>query len=412
MKEVQDKKVKRIAYISFNDPYRSPGVYRKELNFCNAFGEICDKYGIEFKGFNIVFPKKNTATIKSSNYLQLIEIKPEKSKLLGNRLFNYILRNFLFINKANQLVKLYRPDVILLRYYSSRLFVPFNPKKSNKDAILISEHQAKEIEEMKTNPIDKLFVPIEFLKAKMFFKNVDGVIGVTKEIAEYELKRAKKNIPYFVLTNGIEVDKYPLKKYLPYNGKELNMLFVSSVTNIWAGLDRVLKGMYNYQGSINIRLHVVGEVTKEILNMINRLGLRDKVFLHGVKFGKELNEIFDISHIAIGSLGIHRKGLKYASTLKVREYTVRGIPFIISHIDEDIDDDFPFVFRVPDNDDPLNIEAVVNFVEIVYGKYKDFSMLMRKYALEKMDYKEKVKKLLEYIFYVWSTKKIGQESRC
>jgi len=387
-----NEEIKKIIYMSFNDPYKSPGVYKKELNFCNMFGKICKEYGIEFKGFNIVFFNGKNK-IEDTDYLQFINVRTN----IKNKFINFILINKYFLREAQSLVKTYKPDLLLMRYSTTRLILPFNPKKYNDKLIFVSEHQTKEIEEMKSNIIDRMFIPLEILKSKIFFKNVEGIIGVTKEIAEYEIKRARKNIPYFVLTNGINVDSYPLKSYIPFSGKELNILFVASNTSRWHGLDRLLQGLYNYRGIVNIKLNVVGEVTKDILEMSSSLGLRNNVVFHGIKLGKELDELYDISHIAIGSLGIHRKGLKYASTLKVREYMARGIPFIISHIDEDIDNDFPFCLRVPDNDEPIDMDLILKFTENIYKSYVDFPQIMRKYAVERMDYKVKFKKFIDFI---------------
>ena len=39
--------------------------------------------------------------------------------------------------------------------------------------------------------------------------------------------------------------------------------------------------------------------------------------------------------LQVGSLGLHRIGLTEASTLKVREYWARGIPFLLSYEDTD-----------------------------------------------------------------------------
>ena len=128
------------------------------------------------------------------------------------------------------------------------------------------------------------------------------------------------------------------------------------------------------------------------------MNLERNIIFHGFKSGEELNKIFDDTHIAIGSLGVHRKDLKYASTLKVREYMARGIAFIISHIDEDIDKNFPFFLKLPSDDESVDIEKVIKFTANIYNKYgESISSVMRNYASEKMDYKAKVGKLLNFI---------------
>lgn len=385
--------INKIVYITLNDPLKSPGVYNKEVRFCKVFGKLCKDYEIEFLGFNLIPFNNREYQVKDTEYLKMINLKLNKNQ----KFLNFFLRNRYFIKEIQNIVRDNKPDLLLMRYTTTRLILPFNPKKYNNKLIFVTEHQTKEIEEMKNNIIDRMFIPLEVLKSKIFLKNVDGIIGVTKEIAEYEIKKIRRNIPYFVLTNSIDVEIYSLKNYMPFNGKDLNILFVASKTSKWHGLDRLLKGLYNYKGKVKIKLNVVGDITKDILNMVSFLGLRNNVVFHGIKFGKELDELYDISHIAIGSLGIHREGLKYASTLKVREYMARGIPFIISHVDEDIDNDFPFYLKVPDNDDPLDMELVIKFVENIYKNYVDFSNIMRNYAIKRMDYKVKLSNLLRFL---------------
>ena len=45
--------MKKILYLSFNDPDSSPGVLRKEREFCEAFGEFCSAHDIQFQGLCI-----------------------------------------------------------------------------------------------------------------------------------------------------------------------------------------------------------------------------------------------------------------------------------------------------------------------------------------------------------------------
>ncbi|WP_198264123.1 hypothetical protein [sulfur-oxidizing endosymbiont of Gigantopelta aegis] len=42
-------------------------------------------------------------------------------------------------------------------------------------------------------------------------------------------------------------------------------------------------------------------------------------------------------NIAIGTLSLHKKNMKEASALKVREYVAYGLPVILGYIDSDLD---------------------------------------------------------------------------
>ena len=275
---------------------------------------------------------------------------------------------------------------------------PFNPKKINQNLLFLSEHQSKEEDELRLNLLDYIILPFEKMKAYQFFKNVDAIVGVTTEIAKYEVKKANKNIPYFVLANGIEVEKYPVKDYLEFDGRFLKILFIASTTARWHGLDRLLHGMANYKGNKKIELNLIGSVTQEIKGLIKSLDLENNIILHGVKYGKELDRIFDSVHVAIGTLGIHRENLIFGSTLKVREYMARGIPFVISYIDEDIEPGFPLCLNLQANNDPIDIDEVIRFAGKIYTDYgQKIPFMMRSYALKKMDYKVKAKSFLKFM---------------
>ena len=114
--------------------------------------------------------------------------------------------------------------------------------------------------------------------------------------------------------------------------------------------------------------------------------------------GTELDRLFNDCDIAVGTLGMHRKNLTFGSTLKVREYMARGIPFIISYTDEDLSPDLSYVFNAPSDDSPIDLEQVIQFARRLYRSYgENLSVDMHAYAMEHMDYQIKVVKLLDFI---------------
>ena len=64
--------------------------------------------------------------------------------------------------------------------------------------------------------------------------------------------------------------------------------------------------------------------------------------------------------MGIASLGRHRNGITGIKTLKNREYTARGIPFVYSERDSDFDG-MDYVMKAPADDTPLDIAALVRF---------------------------------------------------
>jgi len=88
--------------------------------------------------------------------------------------------------------------------------------------------------------------------------------------------------------------------------------------------------------------------------------------------------------------------MKQACPLKVREYTARGVPFVIAYDDIDLEDNLPFYLRLPSDNSPIDMEKIVRWADNVL-KDKDIPFYMREYALNKMDWRVKMKQLKDFL---------------
>src|SRR5699024_9981248 len=96
------------------------------------------------------------------------------------------------------------------------------------------------------------------------------------------------------------------------------------------GYPKIIKGLYEYYktgGLKEIEIHFVGEFRKETKDLVEKLGLNDKVVFHGKKYGEELNEIYNMANLGIGALS-PRAGAEHGSSIKTKEYFAKGLPFI------------------------------------------------------------------------------------
>lgn len=391
----------KILYLSFNNPYLWTGVYRKEIEFCRAMSEACRSAGAEFNGLNIFTYQPSNLNVLPSHQVDCFEVREVDDRV--QRFFSRIrfVRAFFRIRPVFRLacdkIRQFDPNIVIFRYDTSYIPAAFNPKKVKSNILFISEHHGKELEELHLSFAGWLRLPFQKKRTRQLFRTIDAVIGVTSEIAQYEAGLAKRALPYFVFTNGIDVKKYLAKNPLEFKGDIFKMIFVSSTIAPWHGLDRLLMGMHNYRGESRLELHLAGSETRAIRNLVKTLNLESQVIFHGLKHGRELDALFDHAHVAIGTLGLHRENLKYGATLKVREYMARGIPFVIGYRDEDIEDNFPLVLRFPSDDTPLEVDKMMELAKAAYGKYGvKISSVMREYALKRMDYQAKVEKLLNF----------------
>ncbi len=390
----------KVLYLSFNDPDLSPGVFQKEREFCEFFGELGRDHHMEFTGLCIVTSlTQKPESIRNGRYLELKKIPSLPYRMFSQiPLFCSLFRIRPVFTQAYEDIANYNPDIIIWRYNITSVPGIFNPKKVCPEVILVSEHQAKEIEELCISFVGRILSPLVKHMGIKVLRGVDAVLGVTTEITSYELAMAGKNIPSLTLTNSIDVKQYPLKNKEGLSNNTFRLLYVGSNTTDWHGLDRLLKGMAGYHGDIRLELHLAGNVSSSVKRLIRSLKLDAHVFVHGYVTGKELDSLFDITDVAVGTLGMHRKKLTHGSTLKVREYMARGIPFMISYTDDDLSTDLPYVFVAPADESPIDIEKVIRFSRKIHSTYgSDLSTVMHAYALEHMDYRIKTIKLLEFI---------------
>jgi glycosyltransferase involved in cell wall biosynthesis len=169
------------------------------------------------------------------------------------------------------------------------------------------------------------------------------------------------------ISNGIDFSTIRMKQIIKKPG-ELHLIGVAEI-HFWHGFDRIIAGLRDYynRGDVSsmVYFHIVGEFSgirekNEILPLITDNNLENYVTLHGRQFGAELDRLFDLADLGIGSLARHRSGITFIKTLKNREYAARGIPFIYSEMDTDFDA-MEYVFKVPADESPVDIERVIDF---------------------------------------------------
>lgn len=176
------------------------------------------------------------------------------------------------------------------------------------------------------------------------------------------------------IENGIDCSAIRPKKEKKIDGKHIRLLFVA-VFAPWHGLDRLIDGLKDYYANKtedmpDFTISLVGE-SEELKKQISRpsfSSIKDRVEICGKLYGEDLDAKYDEADIAISSLGMHRIGLEYGSTLKTREYCAKGIPFLIGYKEKQIDESFPYVLKIPATDEPVSFYSIIDFVNQIRNK--------------------------------------------
>ena len=326
-----------------------------------------------------------------------------KRKIFPLTYYNRIFKRYSIIEEN---VNLNKYDYIILRYA--------NADKSGIDFVntynIITEHHTDEISEYLSKLNTKLSnvlrinqkirLNLERKYGAAILQGCKGLIAVTDEIRKVELNRIHSKIPSIIIPNGINVKSIKFTGFKRFDGKNLDIAIVANHLSPWHGLDRFINALNHYKNDVNILLHIIGNINMTDLKNITSNFKRIKFY--GSKTGAELDDILSKMQLAISTLGLFRKKMKEACSLKTREYTARGLPFILAYNDPDLDHvnkNLKFYLLLENNDSPIDIKKVINFVYQLNNdpKMKDISNYMRQYAFEHMDWKVKMKNYLQLI---------------
>lgn len=295
-------------------------------------------------------------------------------------------------------------DVFYLRYPgASKKLYQIAKKYGNK---MVSEHQSKEIDEIKSFENQHLFGirPSKLLSRYLYYwkpiynerkwgtlfaKKVEAIVTVTDEIALYQKEKGCKNI--LVCSNGIGVNSYPLRRTISFS-EPLKILFLKGTSSIseWNGFERLISSI-DRGYSNKIKLIVCGHLIK------GEIPERDYIEHRGYLNKEQLGILFNEAHIGISTLALHKKGLHEAAVLKTREYIARGLPFIYAYTDPDLNEETkPFALQFPNDDSPIDMQQVIDFAQKVLSD-PEHPQKMRAYAEKHLDYEVKMGRLLEQL---------------
>jgi len=195
--------------------------------------------------------------------------------------------------------------------------------------------------------------------------------------------------------NGIDVEAYKVRSK-SMDDPTIRLIAVGK-WQFWHGLDRLIKGISEANDLVKeIELHVVGDgpSLQSLIKLTAYLKLRGTIKFHGPQKEEALDKLFDIADIGIGTLGMHRKGIKLDSSLKHREYAARGLPFILCTPDNDFPQSLKFVKYFQQSDTSIDLESIKAFYKVT----RNISpQVIRSYASEQLDWRVKTTKILESI---------------
>jgi len=204
--------------------------------------------------------------------------------------------------------------------------------------------------------------------------------------------------PAMNIINGVDVDALP--PHAPNADDPAVRLLAPASMSGWHGYDRILRSLAAYEGDAKVLIEFAGGEGDGSLArwkaLAAELGLDGRVTFHGPLYGEALNALAARCDVGVGSLGMYRYGLTQGMTLKAREFLARGLPFLSAAEDPALPNDAGFLLRVPNDDTPISMEAVVAFAQGA-KRGADVSARMRAYAKEHLSWESVLGGVLERV---------------
>ncbi len=316
---------------------------------------------------------------------------------------DYALRRFSLIEGAID-CDVY--DLLLLRYPMADGAAPGFASRHK----VISEHHTNEVEQRRAllrsqlPPLQRLHKSASLRQEKRcgprYLEQCFGIVAVSDEIRLYELKRSGRDLPSLTVSNGILVDRVRHTRFQPFNGSTLHVALMGGRESPWHGTGRLLRSLSAYRGKTGIKLHLVGDLGSPVGAL--RLPRNVEVEFHGTLLGPDLDALLSQMNLAVSSLALYECGLEEISALKTREYTARGIPFVIGHTDPDLrfaPEKTKFFLSVPNDDSMIELDELIEFSERMTDREPEdaISDFMRGHARRHMDWGAKLQRLTEFM---------------
>ncbi len=205
------------------------------------------------------------------------------------------------------------------------------------------------------------------------------------------------------IKNGIDVDA--IKPRAPIETGDTIHFCAVAMFKEWHGYERFFYGLAEYYkkgGSRNMISHFVGEGSELPFyhKLVRELNLDQHVVFHGYLSGKELEKIYDLADISLGSFGMFKQNLNLSCNLKSRESVARGVP-MVTGCPTDIfqKDKFKYYLEFPNDESVLDINRILDFYDAIYGgdeSKEEVVKTIRKYAYEQIDMSKCMEPVITY----------------
>ncbi len=333
------------------------GVLKKVRGMCRAFSDYFDEVFVEYeKGQKFIVESVNTGIpVFTNHYDGLLGRRSFYSDILKwadeNDITVFYIRfdhlDTVMVSTFKKLKKMGIKVILELPTY------PYAAERDSRHRQLLSKKNYFEF------ALKRAAAWMEEKHIKQAHRYIDKIVTFTYDGTIW-------GTPTVCIENGVDCDSIKVRNHINTSNK----IIIGCVANlaVWHAVDRVIEGLNAYYSANPAPEYIVefwivgaGQESEHMQKLVNAYGLGDYVLFKGAKRGAELEAIMDEFDIGVGTLGLHRIGLEWGSTLKAKEYCASGLPFIYASREKGLKGDEAFALKFPDDESVIDIDAVTAF---------------------------------------------------
>lgn len=226
-----------------------------------------------------------------------------------------------------------------------------------------------------------------------------------ERLVVYTEEKTIFGIPTICTMNGVDIESVsPVEG--EYQENSITMIGVAYMQKKH-GYERIIEGMKDYYRSgavaYKIKLLLVGDGPQRhrYLELVQKYGLEEYIKFYPVTTGKQLDELYNKSDLALVAFGLYRIGFYgKISSLKVRECLAKGLPILTGSEIDVLDNNYKYMRVYPNTSERIDMFDVISFYESIreIGKSKkDVMNDIREYAIQHVSMGKAMQPIINYI---------------
>lgn len=205
--------------------------------------------------------------------------------------------------------------------------------------------------------------------------------------------------------NGINVENVTIVRG-EYQKNKITLIGVAYMQR-HHGYERVIEGLREYYQKENqdytVELLLVGDgpEKEKYQNLVEKYSLHNYVKFYPAMSGAQLDEMYDMSDIALASFGMYKFGFYgKLGALKTRECLAKGMPLITGCEIDVLNENYRYVRNFENGPQNVDILEVVKFFENITREginKQEIAQIIRQYAIQNVSMESAMKPIIDYI---------------